>query len=165
VLPPLPLLLLELPHPATNTTSNRPRTLIGISSRVRRLGIAMKIATEIPSASSVSTHRQRLKGALGEDGGTAAVREVVVMTSGTLELDATDAGLQDEPVGSPVQFNVYGVLPMCVIVKVAEEPAATVRDEGELVKVETFPIATFRTVLPPRRSEPVSGGPKGATMM
>ena len=49
--------------------------------------------------------------------------------------------------------------------KVADDPAATVIEKGETLRDDGFPLETFRTVLPPSRSNPVSGGPKGATMM
>ena len=104
VLPPLPL---ELPQPATNTTSNRVSALIGIGPRTRRLRRAKKVTIEIPSTANVSARGSRLNGLLGADGGTLAVREVVVMTKDIVEFGVreTEGVGHAAPVGNPEQVS------------------------------------------------------------
>jgi len=93
------------------------------------------------------------------------VRRVVVMTRGAVAFAETDTAGHTAPVGNPEQVRVYESAPTSVIVNVADDPAATVCEFGDAVKLDNAPIETFKTVLPPSRSDPVSGGPKGATMM
>jgi hypothetical protein len=96
------------------------------------------------------------------------VREVVVITREAVEFAATVRGGEEghaAPVGSPEQLTVYESTPTSVSVKVADDPAATVCEVGEALKADGLPFETFRTVLPPSKSSPVSGGPNGATMM
>jgi hypothetical protein len=93
------------------------------------------------------------------------VREVVVITREAVEFAETDTAGHTAPVGNPEQVSAYETLPRSVIVKVADEPAATVLEEGETLKDDRFAVETFRTVLPPSRSAPVSGGPNGAIRM
>ena len=138
----LPALLLELPQPAANAASNRASTPIGISSRIRRLRIAKKVANKIPRTANVSAHGSRLNGLLGANGGTPAVREVVVMTKGTVEFAFTEAeGVgHAAPVGNPEQVSVYATFPVFVIVYVADEPAATVCETGDELNMAGFTV-------------------------
>jgi len=95
----------------------------------------------------------------------ADVRRVVVMTKGAVEFAVTDTAGHAAPVGNPEHVSAYETAPRSVIVKVADAPAATVLEEGDALKDDRLPAETFRTVLPPSKSAPVSGGPNGATIM
>jgi len=95
----------------------------------------------------------------------ADVRRVVVMTKGAVEFAVTDTAGHAAPVGNPEHVSAYETAPRSVIVKVADAPAATVLEEGEALNDDRLPAETFRTVLPPSKSAPVSGGPNGATIM
>jgi hypothetical protein len=121
---------------------------------VRRLNI------EIPRIVSVSGHGLRRIRPLGSNGGTPDVREVVVITKEADEFAETFTAGHAAPVGKPEQVRTYEVAPTSVIVKVADDPAATVIEEGETLNDDGFPLETFKTVWPPK-----SEGPKGATMM
>jgi hypothetical protein len=94
------------------------------------------------------------------------VREVVVMTKLPVEfaVTETDGAGQAAPVGRPKQVSVYARFAVFLIAYVAEVPAGTLSDEGDALKADGFAFETFRMVLPPNKSAPVSGGPNGATM-
>lgn len=163
VLPP-PVLPPELPQPATrNINSNASAPVLTIT-RSRSLRIARRTSIEIPNAASASLHGSKRIAPLGKDGGKPDVREVVVMTREPVELAATVTEMHAAPVGNPEHVSVYETLPVFAIVYVAEEPAETVCEEGEALTSDGFAFVTFKTVLPPSKSEPVSGGPYGATM-
>ena len=81
-----------------------------------------------------------MKGILGADGGTPAVREVVVITKGPVVPAATDTAPHAAPVGNPVQVNVYVTFPVFVIMYVADEPAATVCEVGEELSTGGFTV-------------------------
>ena len=93
------------------------------------------------------------------------MREVVVITREAVEFAETVRAGHAAPLGNPEQVMVYESAPTSVSVKVAGDPAATVCEDGEALKDDGLPLETFRTVLPPSKSAPVSGGPNGATMM
>ena len=59
------------------------------------------------------------------DGGTVALREVVVMTKEAVVPAATVTAPHAAPVGNPEQVSGYATLPVFVITKVAEVPAGT----------------------------------------
>ena len=89
----------------------------------------------------------------------------MVITREAVEFGGTVRAGHAAPLGNPEQVNVYEITPTSVIVKVAGDPAATVCEDGEALKDDGLPLETFRTVLPPSKSAPVSGGPNGATIM
>jgi hypothetical protein len=93
------------------------------------------------------------------------VREVVEITREAVEFAETDSAGHVAPFGNPEHVKVYETAPTSVIVKVAGEPAATLCEDGEALKPDGAPLDTFRTVLPPSKSAPISGGPNGATIM
>jgi hypothetical protein len=163
VVPP-PLLPPELPQPAASNTRNIPNALPGIKVCHGRLRVEKSMTIEIARAASAPFRRSRWRGRFGADGGTAAVREVVEMTNETVEFGATETAPHAAPVGNPAQVSTYETAPAFVITYVAGEPAGTFCEEGEELNADGFAFDTFRTVLPPRRSAPVSGGPNGATM-
>lgn len=162
--PPPPLLPLE-PQPIAKNSNTRASVPSGTNPQTRRLRTAKRVKSEIPRRVRVPGHRSLGRRFFVIDGGTTAVREVVVITKEAFEPAATFTAPQAAPVGNPEHVRVYGTLPMSVIVKVADEPALTVCEGGVAVREDRFPYETFRTVLPPSRSAPVSGGPNGATMM
>jgi hypothetical protein len=83
-----------------------------------------------------------LKGALGADGGTLAVREVVVIVMEAVWPGATDIEGEGHaaPVGNPVQVNVYVTLPVFVIMYVADAPAATDCESGDGLNMAGFTV-------------------------
>jgi len=123
----------------------------------------MKI--EITGITRVPGHKSIWKRLFAISGGALAVREVVVITREPVELAGTVKAPHDAPLGSPEQVRTYEIAPISVTVYVAGEPAETVKEEGAALKEDGLPFETFRTVLPPSRLKPVSGGPNGATMM
>lgn len=114
---------------------------------------------EIPRSVSVWGHRSRRIFLFGPNGGTADVRKVVVMTKEAVEFAETFTAGHAAPVGNPEQVRAYEVAPISVIEKVADDPAATVLEDGEALKDDGVPLETFRTVFPP------ASEPKGATRM
>lgn len=96
---------------------------------------------EIDSADSASPHKLRWRGRFGIAGVTANVRDVVVMTSEAVEFAPTDNGIHAAPVGNPEQVSAYETFPVFVIVYVAEEPAATVWEAGEPLKIAGFTVS------------------------
>ena len=90
---------------------------------------------------------------------------MVVITREAVEFAETVRAGHAAPFGNPEQAMVYDSAPTSVSVKVAGDPAATVCEDGEALKDDRLPLETFRTVLPPSKSAPVSGGPNGATIM
>jgi hypothetical protein len=149
----------EPPQPAASSTSSRANVLTGTNVRTRRLRTARRATIEIPRTISVSGHRLRRIPPFGPRGGTLDVREVVVMTNEAVEFAETDTAGHAAPVGNPEQVRVYERAPTSVIVNVADEPAATVLEEGEALKDDGLPLETFRRVFPP------GSEPKGATRM
>jgi hypothetical protein len=83
------------------------------------------------------------------DSGAIAAREVVLMTKDAVEPAFTVTGVHAAPVGKPEHVSGNEALPTSVTIKVADDPAATVCEEGAAVMVDKFPIETFKTVLPP----------------
>ena len=161
---PPPVLPLE-PQPEANSISMRATVAVGTSFKALCLPRARKARNEIPSRLKVAGHRSMRNRLLGLEGGTTPLRDVVVMTREAVEPALTVTGAQAAPVGKPEHVNGSDALPTSVIIKVTEEPAATVCAAGVALMEDRLPADTFKTVLPPARSGPVSGGPKGATMM
>ena len=161
---PPPVLPLE-PQPAANNRSRRATVPIGTNFNALRRPKARKERSVIPRRLNVAGHRSMGIRLLGAGGGTTPEREVVLMTKEAVEPAFTVTGVHVAPVGKPEHVNGNDALPTSVIMKVADVPAATVCDEGAALIADRLPAETFKTVLPPARSDPASGGPNGATMM
>jgi len=160
VVPP-PLLPLE-PQPVAKDSSKSANVPRRTNVNARRLPNPRGMRSEIPRRVSVAGHRSMWKRILVINTGTTAARDVVVITKEAVEPAETVTGLQAASLGNPEHVRGYEVPPTSVIVKVAGEPAVTVSEEGVALIEDKLPKETFKTVLPPA---PVSGGPKGATMM
>jgi hypothetical protein len=163
---PPPLLLPPLePQPKANNISRKAAVPMGINFQARRLHNARKERSEIPRRLTVAGHGSMRMRLLVVDGGTIVVRDVVVMTKEAVEPAFTVTGVQAAPVGKPEHVNGKDAFPTSVMVKVAGVPAETVCAGGVALMEDRLPADTFKTVLPPARSGPASGGPNGATMM
>jgi hypothetical protein len=159
--PPLPL----EPHPATRKTKKTANVPSGAMVMIRGLRSAQRVKNEIPRTISVPVPGSMWRRLLVIEDGSTAVRDIVVMTNGAVEFAGTVTAGHAAPVCNPEHVRAYETVPKSVIVKFADEPADTVCEGGEALNWDRLPYATFRTVLPPSRSEPVSGGPNGATIM
>jgi len=137
----------------------------GTMAQTRRPRITKRVKIERTGTTRVPGHTSIWKRFFAISGGTLAVREIVVITSEAVELAETVKAPHDAPLGSPEQVTTYEIAPISVTAYVAGEPAETVKEEGAALKEDGLPFETFKTVLPPSRLKPVSGGPNGATMM
>jgi hypothetical protein len=150
----------EPPQPAANNINNKANALTGTNTWTRRRRTTRRVSSEIPRIVSVSGHRSRWILLFGPKGGMPDVRTVVVMTKEAVEFAFTFTDGHAAPEGNTEQVRAYEIAPISVIVKVADDPADTVLEEGEALNDDGFPLETFRTVWPPK-----SEGPNGATMM
>ena len=130
-----PLLLPPEPQPAANSI-NRANTLTGINFKTLRLRDARRVNIKIPRIANASGHRLKWSRPLGRNRGTANAREVVVMTKDAVWPACTVTAGHATPVGNPEQVKAYETAPKSVIVNVAGDPAATVLEDGEALKLE-----------------------------
>jgi hypothetical protein len=138
VTPPPPLLPLE-PQPAPKNSNKRANVPSGNNAKTRRLRTTQRVKSEIPRTARIPGPGWMRTPLFDVGSGILAVRKVVVMTKGAVEPAATFTGPQAAPVGNPVHVRAYGVLPRSVIVKVAGDPAETVREEGVALMAERLP--------------------------
>lgn len=98
--PPLPPFPLE-PHPAPQSSSKRANVPSGTRAKTRRLRFAQRVRREIPRILRMIVPGSISRCRFVNEGGTFALREVVVMVNGEVEPAATFAALHAAPVGNP----------------------------------------------------------------